>query len=382
MKFLITLVSIFLTILSGCGQTTRIPALSQKEKKQIDLVFKDFNATTPGYAIGISINGYTVYANGYGLANLDYELPITANSSFDIASVSKQFIAAGIALLILDGKLSLETPASNFIPELSKYADTIRVKHLVYNTSGITDYYRLPRPNKKSWVTFNYFDIAECIESSLSIDTLSFTPGSRWDYCNVNFMLLTRIIEKISDLTFSEYLKKNLFEPIGMTNTVVNDDITNVIKNRVMPYNLRTKENIKSYLEYGIKLNSNGKYIQHPRTSPHYGGSGIVTTVNDLLKWSENMITKKIGGQPFYDLMHQTPIFSHDRNNQAMGLYMGTYRNRKTIAWDGGDWGISSQLIRFPDKGLAIVVLSNIGSGEAFRQANKIADILIENEHL
>jgi CubicO group peptidase (beta-lactamase class C family) len=195
-------------------------------------------------------------------------------------------------------------------------------------------------------------------------------------------MLLTRIIEKASGLTFNEYLTKNLFSPIGMTHTFVNDDITNIIKNRVTPYNLRTEENIKGYRVYGIKLNSNGKYIQHPRTSPHYGGSGIVTTVNDLLKWSGNMITKKVGGQPFYTLMHQTPVFSHGRNNQAMGLYMGSYRERKTIAWDGGDWGISSQLIRFPDKGVAIVVLSNIGSGAAYMQAEKIADVLIENGRL
>lgn len=90
------------------------------------------------------------------------------------------------------------------------------------------------------------------------------------------------------------------------------------------------------------------------------------------------MITKEFGGQQFHDLMHHTPRFGHDRNNQAMGLYMGTYRGRKMIAWDGGDWGVSSQLIRFPEKYVAIIVLSNLGSGKASHKANEIADVLIE----
>lgn len=379
MKVLSLLIIVYLSSLSSCAQSIKKTEFTENEKEQIDKIFKDFDKiSSPGYAIGISINGQTLYTNGYGSANLDYNIPITPNSAFDIASVSKQFTAACIALLVLEGKLSLETPVAKYIPELSKYADTIRIKHLVYNTSGIIDYHRLPRQNNKSWITFNYFDINECIQTSLSVDTLSFKPGEKWDYCNVNFMLLTIIVEKISGMTFSEFSKKKLFTPLGMSATLVNDDITNVIKNKVIPYNLRTEENINGYKEHGIKLNTNGKYIQHPRTSPHYGGSGIVTSINDLLKWSENMITKKFGGQPFYDLMHQTPKFQHDRSNQAFGLYMGTYRQRKTIAWDGGDWGVSSQLIRFPDKGVAIIVLSNIGSGEAFNQANKIADILIK----
>jgi hypothetical protein len=151
-----------------------------------------------------------------------------------------------------------------------------------------------------------------------------------------------------------------------------------VVRNRVTPYNERTRENKESYDRYGVKISASGQYIQHPRTSPHYGGSGIKTTVQDLLNWSENMLTKKLGGKEFYELMHKTIQFEHKRDNQAFGLYHGSYRGRKTVAWDGGDWGISSQLIRFPEKGVAIIVLSNLGSGEAFRKANEIADILIQ----
>lgn len=365
--------------LTGCGQNELKSGVSDSVKIRIDSLFSEFDGlNSPGYAIGISKNGKTAYKNGYGSANLDYNIPIESNSAFSIASVSKQFTAACIALLILENKISLESAAADFIPELRKYSDTIRIKHLIYNTSGITDYPRLNRKSGKSWITFNYFDIDECISTSLEEETLQFTPGDKWDYCNVNFMLLTKIVEKISGQSFSEFAKTQLFEPLGMKNTLINDDITQIIKNRVTPYNPRTKEYLDGYNEYGIKLKEEGEYIQHPRNSPHYGGSGVVTTIDDLLKWSSNMTTKSFGGEELYDLMHKTIKFNHDRDNQAFGLYIGDFNGRKIVAWDGGDWGISSQLLRFPDDGIAIIVLSNIGSGEAYRKVNGIADILID----
>ncbi|MEM6721954.1 MAG: serine hydrolase domain-containing protein [Bacteroidota bacterium] len=378
MKNIFTLLWIIFVCMSCSNQKANSQTNTLLETK-IDSLFTEFNRLdTPGYAIGVSKNGKTLYAKGFGAANLDYNLPITSKSAFSIASVSKQFTAACVALLILDGKLSLETPAVQFIPELKKYKDTIRIKHLIYNTSGITDYPRLERKSGKSWITFNYFDIDECIATSLAEDELQFTPGDRWDYCNVNFMLLTKIVEKVSGMSFSQFAKERLFAPLQMNHTLINDDITEIIPNRVTPYNFRTKESIAGYGEYDVKLKNESDFIQHPRNSPHYGGSGVVTTIEDLLKWSENMVSKTFGGQAFYDLMHKTIKFNHDRDNQAFGLYIGDYNGRKIVAWDGGDWGISSQLLRFPDEGVAITVLSNIGTGEAYRKVNAIAQILID----
>ena len=368
-------------VLTSCSKSTHKSGSQDTgvEAKHIDSLFQDFDhLETPGYAVGVSVNDRIIYSAGFGAANLDYNLPITPQSAFSIASVSKQFTAAGIALLILDDKLSLETPVSTYIPELNKYPDTIRVKHLLYNTSGIKDYPHLSRKDEKSWVTFNYFDVDECIAVSLAETTLQFKPGERWDYCNVNFMLLTKIIEKISGTTFSNYMKTEIFDPLEMTHTLINDDITTVIPNRVTPYNYRNQEILEGYKSYGLTLKADGDYIQHPRNSPHYGGSGVVTTMDDLMKWSMNMATGTFGGEEFYDLMHTTLTFNHDRNNQAFGLYIGDFNGREIVAWDGGDWGISSQLMRFPKDKVSIAVLSNIGTGEAFRKVNAIADILIE----
>ena len=387
MRLFVIMLSLFFTISTISSQNSKNDKsnqpLSQHVKGNIDTIFKQFNIPgSPGYAIGIVRDTEILYTKGYGSANLDYEIPITPNSAFDIASVSKQFTAACIALLIMNGKLSLETPVSKYIPELLKYKDTIRIKHLIYNTSGITDYYKLPRPDGNSWITFNYFDIDYCIKVSLSCDTLSFKPGDKWDYCNVNYMLLTKVVEKISGKPFSEFAAERLFEPLDMSNTLINDDITEIIKNRVTPYNPRTPEYVEAYRKEGINIKSAGTWIQHPRNSPTYGGSGVVTTVNDLMKWSENFFTKKFGGQPFYDLMHKTLKFNNGMDNQAFGLYFGSYKGRTFVAWDGGDFGISSQLTRFPDKKIAIVVLSNLGSGKASQKANEIADVLIDSGYL
>ncbi|MEM9053438.1 MAG: serine hydrolase domain-containing protein [Bacteroidota bacterium] len=358
---------------AGCAQEGSFDS-------QIDALFDEFNQlTTPGYAIGVSKDGKTIYQKGFGSANLDYNIPITPESKFSIASVSKQFTAACLAILVVEGKVSLDTPASDYIPELKKYDETILIKHLVYNTSGIEDYYRLPRASGESWITFNYFDIDECIETSLGEESLKFKPGDQWDYCNVNFMLITKIVEEVSGVPFAEFAETRLFEPLGMKNSLINDDITAVVKNRVTPYNIRTKDNIEGYTEAGIKVKAEGEYIQHHRNSPHYGGSGVITTVEDLLIWSNNMDHSALGGEAFYELMVATPQFNHNRNNQAFGLYIADFNGRRIIAWDGGDWGISSQLMCFPDQNISITVLSNLGSGEAYRKVNAIGDILMDN---
>jgi CubicO group peptidase (beta-lactamase class C family) len=380
-KRLIALAVLAGAILKGTAQPRIVSGpLSKKVKGQIDRLFQAFaKPGSPGYAIGIIKDQQILYEQGYGSANLDYDLPITPHSAFDIASVSKQFTAACIALLIMEGKLSLESPAILYIPQLSKYKDTIRVKHLLYNTSGIIDYYKLPRPGGRSWNTFNYFENDDCIAASLGQDSLLFKPGEKWDYCNVNYMLLAKIVEKISGEPFRVFSRERLFAPLGMANTRINDDATEIIRSRVTPYNPRTPEYINAYLKDGIAVDSGGPWLQHPRNSPHYGGSGVVTTVDDLLIWSRNFFTKKFGGQAFYDLMHRTEKFPNGRDNQAFGLYFDVYRDRKFVAWDGGDFGISSQLIRFPGNKLAIVVLSNLGPGEAYKKANEIADILIRS---
>ncbi len=334
----------------------------------------------PGYAVAILKDGNIMYSKGYGLANLDYQIPINEKSAFHLASVSKQFTGACIALLLMEGKLDLDLPAANFIPALKKYRDTIRIKHLIYNTSGLTDYYRIPRRSGNNWSDFNYFTVDECIATSLRLPSLKFKPGTLWDYSNVNWMLLTKIVESISGKPFSVFAEEHLFKPLGMNSTLIHDDITMVIPNRVQAYNKRSPENVADYRSSGIAIRSSDSenYITHHRNSPHYGGSGVISPMEDLSIWAANYHSKSFGGDAFYELMHQTMNFPHGRNNQGFGIYTNDWKGRVKWSWDGGDSGVSTELAHYPDQGISIICLSNLGAGRSFEKVNSLADLLIE----
>jgi CubicO group peptidase (beta-lactamase class C family) len=135
---------------------------------------------------------------GYGLANLEDRVPITPDTVFHLASLSKQFTASAIALLILDHKLSLDDPVARYIPETAKYGPDLRIKHLVYMTSGLHEYFDVPRPGGLPWYSAYRFTRDDALAAALSPPSLEFAPGTKWAYSNTNYMLLTKIVEKIS----------------------------------------------------------------------------------------------------------------------------------------------------------------------------------------
>ena len=375
--FFLAALSIFLTPAALIAQSAS-QSLPASARDAINAIFSEYDNTDgPGFGVGVVKDNALIFANGYGLANLDYDIPVTPSSAFNLASVSKRFTGACIAMLILDKKLSLDDPASKYLPTLAKYDHEIRIKHLLYNTSGLHEYYQLPRPEGFGWTPYRYFDIDYCIDIALKPDSLLFKPGDEWRYNNINFMLLAKVVEKVSGQSFAKFTQERIFMPLGMSNTHVNDDVTMVIKNRVLGYNRRTVENARGWDAAGIAIRSEGDWIQIHRNSPHHGGSGMYSSIEDLARWCIGLNTTTLGGKAFYDLMHTRLSFNHDRNNQAFGLYFSKYQGRTRVAWDGGDLGFSSEMVRFPDQGIAIICLSNLGSERASRRVSQIADILI-----
>ncbi|MEM9884246.1 MAG: serine hydrolase domain-containing protein [Bacteroidota bacterium] len=375
----INFLSILIPIVLLC--TTQVQSqISAATEKKIDALFEQVNTSTPGYMIGIVQDTSSLFQKGYGLANLDYQIPISADAAFNIASLSKQFTAACIALLVLENKVSLEDNIRKYLPDFPKYKHPVQIKHLIYMTSGINDYYYNERVNKQDWSSLQFFNVDMAIEASLSNKKLMYKPGTQWSYSNINYMLLTKVVEKISGKSFSSFIKTHLFEPLGMNNTLVNDDIFQVIPKRVMGYNHRDEENTNWLLESNYLQERGEGFLQIHRNSPHYGGSGVYTTMNDLKKWVSNFKTKAFGNQEFYDLMHQTMKFEHDKTNDAFGLVFGDFNGHEIIWYEGGDWGFSSYMMRFPKNELTIVCLSNLGTGNARKYANQIMDILMEDE--
>lgn len=351
----------------------------QETEKKIDKLFDQLDQTTPGYMIGIIQDTSFIFEKGYGAANLEYEIPITQHTAFNVASLSKQFTAACIALLILDGEVSLEDPVTKYISDFPDYGKDIRIKHLIYMTSGINDYYYNDRENGTDWSSLNFFDIDDAIAASLGNSELMYQPGTQWSYSNINYMLLTKVVEKVSGQSFSAFSKNRLFDPLQMNNTLVNDDVFEVIPNRATGYNHRDEENTGWMLEYDYLDKIGSGYLQLYRNSPHYGGSGIYTTMDDMRKWISNFETKEFGGQEFYDLMHMTMKFEHDKTNDAFGLYFGDFNGYETVCYEGGDWGFSSFMMRFPKNGLTVVCFSNLGTGNARQKVNSVMDVMIDS---
>lgn len=274
---------------------------------------------------------------------------------------SARFTGAGIAILIRRGQLSLENEVRCYLPDFPRYPGPIRSKHLVYMTSGVPEYYTLPRPGGKGWET-DYFTTDDAIRVVLQQRRLQFAPGTRWAYSNTNYMLLATIVEQVSGMPFAEFARREIFAPLGMKNSHFNTDLGAVVPNRVTGYN----------------VNPDGSYRQEIRRSPHFGGSGLFTSVEDLARWSRSFETHALGGPDLTALLLSTMKFQHDKTNDAFGLVWGNHRGHRTLWYEGGDLGFSSYMVRLPDDEVTVIVLSNLGTGRAADHARRVLDVLLK----
>jgi CubicO group peptidase (beta-lactamase class C family) len=332
---------------------------------------------SPGYAVALIKDDEFVFANGYGLANLDDGIPITRTTSFHLASLSKQFTAAAIALLILDGKIALSDPVAKYLPEASKYGSGLRIEHLVYMTSGLHEYTDEPRKNGSPWMAFYYFTRDEAIAAALAPDQLEFAPGTKWAYRNINYMLLTKIVEVVSHASFAAFMRDRVFVPLGMSHSEINDDSTEVVPHRATGYALRSDPRLLQDLaQAGVVIQPGAGWARLVRVAPHFGGSGVFTTLNDLLLWDRNWYAGTLAGPRFTELMNTRMKFEHDKDNDAMGLVWRSSYGHPMLDYSGGDTDGSTYMARFPEERFTIVCLSNMPLGDAEGKAQAVLDLL------
>ena len=334
---------------------------------------------TPGFALHVSKTGKTLFETTQGMADMEQARPIQANTVFHIASLSKQITGAALAHAILDQKISLDDPVSRWIPETGKYGADLKVAHLVYMTSGLTEYTSLPGPGGRPWITFHYFTVEDAIAASLSVDELQFTPGSRWQYSNINYMLLTKIIEAAYETSFSNFVDERLFKPLGMTASLINDDITTIIPNRANAY-LPRETGVINELKTGggIFAREGDHWLMVRRNAPHYGGSGVMSTIADWAKWQNELLTHNTFGDDFWAVMLARREFSHDKTNDAFGLVHGMRNDKETIWYSGGDIDTSAYSIAFPAEEFVITCFSNNPLDSCEQKTNTAIKALVE----
>ena len=332
----------------------------------VDALFSEWNKPdSPGCAIAIIHRGQQLYRRGYGMANLEYAIPISEKSVFDVGSMSKQFVAMCIALLARQGKLSLDDEIQKFIPELRNYKYSITIRHLIHHTSGLRDYLTLM---DLAGLRFeNEYPDEEIIGLIARQKELNFRPGDEFLYCNTGYLLLAEIVKRSSGMSLREFADGIIFAPLEMKNTFFHDDFSEIVKNRAVGYSPAESGGFRICMSIFDVV----------------GDGGVHTTTDDLCLWDANFYHNIIGGygQDFIEeITSPGKLNSGQALDYAFGLEISTYRGLKTIGHGGAWMGYRSEMTCFPEHQFSVVCLSNIRSVDLSRIVRQISDVFLAEE--
>ncbi len=340
-------------------------ASTAAQDARIDKVFAEWDHNdSPGCRAFAFQDGDIILNKGYGMADLEWNQPIGPDTVFYLASTSKQFAAASIALLVLDGKLDMEDDVRKYIPELPDFGKTIRVKHLVHHTSGLRDLFGLKmiRGDLLPGLGGNQ----ELVELMSHQTHLNFDPGTDWSYSNSGYVLMSVLVERVSGKTLAQFADERIFRPLGMTRTHFDDNHRKIVRERA-----------RSYIK-----GENGEWLRWVKVIDATGDGNLLSTVADLQRWDENFYNPKVGGKEFINLI-QTPATGRVMGNAkyAFGLAVDdSYRGLNTVHHGGSFMGFRIQLMRFPDQHFSSGVLCNAGNVNSTELSYRIADIYLEDQ--
>src|ERR1051326_5016608 len=323
---------------ASAGQSTP-PA---QRTKQVDALFADFDRKgSPGCALAVIQDGRITYQRGYGMADLDYDTPISPASVFYIASDSKQFTAFSVALLVEQGKVSLDDPVTKYFPELPKAVyGGVTVGHLIHHTGGVRDYWPLIELAGDSVDDEGTDD--DFIALMARQKALNFSPGEKYEYSNSGYVLLAILVKRVSGESLAEFASANIFKPLGMTHTFFRDDPSVIVKERATGYGYQQ-----------------GGYREHITNFRLIGDGGLMTTVGDLFLWDQNFYHNRLGkGSPDLVRLVETvgTLNSGKKTNYAFGLAVTEYRGLRTITHNGSAFGYKAALERFPGQNFSLGV--------------------------
>ena len=328
---------------------------------KVDQLFAEWSRSdSPGAAVAIVKNGEIIYEQGYGTANLEYDIPVTTRTIFDIASVSKQFAAFAIATLSHEGRFSLDDDIRVYLPDVPDFGNTITIQHLLHHTSGLRDWVQslvIAGDMMDDVISFKH--ILKMVRHQ---KTLNFEPGAAFLYSNTGYNLLAEIVERVTGDSFREWTDAHIFKPLAMTNSHFHDDYEMILKNRA----------------YSYQSVENGGFKHAVNNTTALGSSSLYSTVEDLAKWILNFDNTRIGEQTVIEQMHQRGVLNNgEQIDYAFGLNIGEYRGLKTVGHSGSWRGFRSHLIRFPDHKFGVVILCNLDTFNPLRLAEKVADLYL-----
>jgi CubicO group peptidase (beta-lactamase class C family) len=325
---------------------------------KIDAIFKSWATLDgPGAAVGVYRGGVPIFMKGYGAANLEHRVPIDAATAFDLASTSKQFAAACVALLALDGKLDLDDPIRKHVPSLPEWAATTTIRHCVHHTSGVRDYIALLMFRGKS--ERDHVTDREALEILARQKALGFPAGTKHEYSNSGYFLLSQVVRAASGESLAAFAKRRLFDPLGMTATRFLDDQTVVVPKRATAYAPEGKS-------FAINMSD----------WEQTGDGAVLTNLADLGKWIANFDSGAVGGPKFLELMNSRGALD---DGTPLRYGFGLFHEKDGVIAHGGAWaGYRSELLRVPGEDLAVAVLCNRADADASGRAEKVLKIARE----
>src|SRR5687768_4136782 len=326
--------------------------------RRLVFVLQTFSLMALGAAIAIAQSGGSSRSHAKpelivpAAADLERNVPLSPSSIFDIGSVRKQFVAAAVLLLVEDGRLALSDDIRKYFPELPDYGQKITVDHLLTHTSGIRDWTGLRA------LTGGKVD--DVVSLTLRQRGLNFAPGEEWSYSNSGYVLLTDLVARASGMSFPDFTRKRLFEPLGMKTTMSPGDLRDVIKSRARGYE---KEGS------GWRV---GMYVGNERGS---AGGAILSTASDLVIWNDALTSGRLGKFVTEKLQEQASLNNGRKLRYARGLMINPFPGGTLVSHSGSAAGYSAWLGRIPGEGLSIAVLCNSDEASASALAQRVGDV-------
>lgn len=334
------------------------------DSKELDAIFSEWaEPGSPGGAVAVIRDGDVIAARGYGLAQLEYDIPVTSETIFHVASVSKQFTAFAVVLLADEGKLGLDDEIQVHLPWVNRFEHPVTIRHLMNHTSGIRDQWELLA--LAGWRLDDVItteDIRRLMEKQVD---LNFEPGSEYMYSNMGYTLLAEIVEAVSGKSFVDFTAERIFEPLGMRRTHFHDDHQRVVPGRAYSY----------FSDAGTWKNSVLSYA-------NAGATSLFTTATDLLSWLDNFRTLEVGSANARAEMIVVPPIGGKAGGgagYASGISVDEYRGLAVWSHSGGDAGFRSFVSWFPDANVGISVVSNVASTNPGALATEVADLVLDS---
>lgn len=334
----------------------RLEPVAEDPERLADQLMARWDGPVPGAAVRVWRDGRTLFSKAYGLADLTWQLPFETDTRTNIGSTSKQFTAFAVMLQAERGHLSLDDDVREHVPELPAFDDTVRVRHLLTHTSGLREFLNLLVMTGRRLDRGDWIDREELIEIVRRQPALQNEPGAEWNYNNTAFGLAALIVERTSGRPFHEFMREEVFEPLGMTRTMVRPSPLHIVPGRSEGYT----PGPDGYLEVGDLGGA-------------VGAGGIYTTVEDLQTWVENYANPRLGTRAMIDEMMTSYVLPDgEETGYGYGLGVGEQGGLKRVQHGGADVAHRSMLVYYPEIGAGLTVQSNnaqFGSGVAFRLA-------------